>query len=112
MTMDSERRSPSANQPHSSVDYIVKPGREEEFIQCWKRLAEWMLDHPLGVRSMVLLRDHEDPARFRSMLRWQTIEFAGERRLYDEGQALYDECSALCDSVESHYYLSAAHLYA
>ena len=105
------QQAPSANQPYSSVDWRVRQGQEQEFVERWKLLAEWMIDHPLGVRSMVLLRDQEDSRLFRSVLSWSTIEFAREFRLFDKGQLLYEECQELCEAVESRYYLTAARLY-
>jgi hypothetical protein len=109
--VDSENRSPTARQPYSSIDYTEERGSEEEFVARWNRLAEWMVDHPLGVRSMVLLEDARDPARFRSIVTWQTAEFDRSARLFGDGQTLSDDCRALCSSVEARYFLSAAHLY-
>lgn len=103
--------SPSSNQPYSSVDWLEVMGREEEFIECWRELAEWMIDHPLGVGSMVLLRDWDDPRRFRSVLSWSRIAFARASCLFGKGEELYDRCLALCESLESRYFLSAARLY-
>ncbi len=54
----------------TSGDQHVKPGREQEFVDAWREMAEWSTSQygPNGWGK--LLRDKEDPARFRSVGAW------------------------------------------
>jgi quinol monooxygenase YgiN len=55
---------------YTSGDWHVKPGREQEFVDAWREMAEWSTNEygPKGWGK--LLRDKEDPARFRSVGAW------------------------------------------
>ncbi len=52
---------------YASGDWHVKPGREQDFVNAWRELAEWSTKEygPKGWGK--LLRDGEDLARFRSV---------------------------------------------
>ncbi len=52
---------------YASGDWHVKPGREDEFLEAWREFAEaGMLELPSDA-WVVMLRDEDDPAHFRSV---------------------------------------------
>jgi len=55
---------------YTSGDWLAKSGREQEFVDAWRELAQWSTTEygPNGWGR--LLRDKEDPARFRSVGAW------------------------------------------
>ena len=54
--------------------WIVKPGREEEFVRAWRELADWTLAEVEGSRGGKLVRDLEHPNRFYSFGPWESEE--------------------------------------
>lgn len=53
--------------------WIVKPGREDEFVAAWRELAEWTRSLIPEARG-TLVRDREEPNRFHSFGLWPTEE--------------------------------------
>ena len=62
---------------YTSGDWHAKPGREKEFIDDWREIANWSgAEYDMGGWAK-LLRDKEDPGHFRSVAEWtdaQVIE--------------------------------------
>jgi quinol monooxygenase YgiN len=55
---------------YTSGEWHVKPGREQEFVDGWKEVADWVTKEfdPTGWAK--LLRDKENPGRFVSVGEW------------------------------------------
>ena len=53
--------------------WTAKAGEEDAFVTAWTEFAEWMKDQP-GVRTMRLVRDVKEPAKFISFADWDSIE--------------------------------------
>ena len=53
--------------------WIAKPGREDEFAQRWREMAEWTEREIPSAASGTLLRDHERPNRFVSFGPWASL---------------------------------------
>jgi quinol monooxygenase YgiN len=68
---------------YTSGDWHVRPGREQEFVDAWRELAEWSTNEygPDGWGK--LFRDKEDPARFRSLGAWPDERVVEEWRASD-----------------------------
>ncbi len=45
---------------YTSGDWLVKPGREEEFIEAWHDLAEWTAAEIAPGAPAMLLRDRDE----------------------------------------------------
>jgi heme-degrading monooxygenase HmoA len=60
--------------PYTQGVWMVKPGREEEFVRAWSEFAVWTLEHAAGTGSAKLLRDLEDASRFVSIGPWESFE--------------------------------------
>lgn len=62
---------------------MIKPGREQEFVDAWRELAEWSTSQ-YGPRGWgKLLHDKEDPSRFRSVGEWPDERVVEEWRASD-----------------------------
>jgi len=55
---------------YTSGDWQVKSGSEQEFVDAWREMAEWSTNEYGADGWGKLLRDKEDPARFRSVGAW------------------------------------------
>jgi len=55
---------------YTSGDWQVKLGREQEFVDAWREMAEWSTNKYGANGWGKLLRDKEDLARFRSVGAW------------------------------------------
>jgi heme-degrading monooxygenase HmoA len=59
--------------PYTHTSWVVKRGREEEFIERWSEWAEWSHREGLAARAM-LLRDADNPERFVSFGPWESVQ--------------------------------------
>jgi quinol monooxygenase YgiN len=57
-------------QPYTFGVWIVKPGREEDFVVAWRELAAWTAAHSPGAGVAQLLQDEDQPLRFISIGPW------------------------------------------
>jgi heme-degrading monooxygenase HmoA len=53
--------------------WLVKPGREQEFVRTWEDLAGWTA-RETAASGATLLRDREEPRRFISFGPWPSLE--------------------------------------
>ena len=58
---------------YTHATWIVKPGREDEFVRLWEELADWTIVEGFDTRA-VLLRDVEHPNRFVTFGPWRSFE--------------------------------------
>jgi quinol monooxygenase YgiN len=84
---------------YTSGDWLVKPGREQEFVDAWRELAEWSTREygPEGWGK--LLRDKEDPARFRSVGAWPSDHVVAEWRASEGFKQRLAKIHELLDDV-------------
>jgi len=61
-------------QPYTSGEWIVKPGREAEFIAAWHEMAAWSAREIPGALWGRLLQDRDRPNRFLSFGPWASLE--------------------------------------
>jgi quinol monooxygenase YgiN len=68
---------------YTSGDWYVQPGREQEFVDAWREMAEWSTNEygPNGWGK--LMRDKADPTRFRSLGAWPNERVVEEWRASD-----------------------------
>jgi heme-degrading monooxygenase HmoA len=59
--------------PYTHGTWIVKPGREDEFVRLWEELADWTIAEGFSARG-TLLRDAAQPNCFVSFGPWQTLD--------------------------------------
>ena len=54
--------------------WVVKSGREEEFVVRWREMAEWTTANVPGAGAARLLQDESHPGRFISIGPWESRE--------------------------------------
>ena len=54
--------------------WVVKPGKEHEFVEAWRELADWAMTEVPGSMGATLLRDHEQSNVFISFGPWKNAE--------------------------------------
>ncbi len=59
--------------PYTLGMWQVEPGREEDFVERWRELAEWTRAEVAPEATAVLLRDTEDRSRFVSVGPWSDL---------------------------------------
>ncbi len=59
--------------PYTHTNWVVKQGREDDFVERWSEWAEWSRRNGLAARAM-LLRDVDNPERFVSFGPWESIQ--------------------------------------
>jgi len=57
-------------QPYTFGVWIVRPGREDDFVAGWRGLAEWTAANAPGAGVSRLLQDENQPSRFISLGSW------------------------------------------
>ena len=87
---------------YTSGTWVVKTGREEEFIQAWDELATWTAaEISPGARAM-LLRDRDDPSRFVSFGPWESDEQVAAWRASEGFASRVGRIRELLDRFEAH----------
>ena len=61
-------------QPYTFGVWIVKPGREDDFVAGWREMAEWTAANAPGAGIGRLLQDEDQPTRFISIGPWDDKE--------------------------------------
>ena len=61
-------------QPYTFGVWIVKPGREDDFVAGWREMAEWTAANAPGAGIGRLLQDEDQPSRFISIGPWDDKE--------------------------------------
>ena len=59
--------------PYTQGTWLVKPGREQDFMRLWQELADWSVTEGFTGRG-TLFRDLDHPARFVSIGPWSSLE--------------------------------------
>jgi quinol monooxygenase YgiN len=77
--VDPEEALPAAGPAYTLTTWVVKPGREEEFVRAWRELGAWSRAQAADARG-TLVRDREAPNRFVSFAPWPSAAAAEARR--------------------------------
>lgn len=85
---------------YTSGIWIVKPGKETEFIQAWQAFAEWTTKNQAEARGAQLLQDIEKPGRFISFGPWKDIGSIGAWRATPEFAEFFARAKLLCDDIQ------------
>src|SRR5215207_4447721 len=93
---------------HSSGEWLVSAGSEEEFIERWTAFIEWSLNNAPGTVSFVLVRRDDEPRRFLSLGTWESKEAQEAWRAMPRMQELLGRCLELCEEFESHLHTFAS----
>ncbi len=87
------------NQPFSVGIWMVKSGREDEFIAAWGNFARRTFEGNLGAPEVYLLQDTQQPRRFISCGPWESIQRIDEWRKLPEFKEFFAKARELCDEI-------------
>jgi heme-degrading monooxygenase HmoA len=87
---------------YTSGDRFVKTGREEDFVDAWRDLAEWTATEAAPGTSAMLLRDRDDASRFRSFGPWESIEQAEGWRQSEGFASRVSRIRGMVERFEAH----------
>ena len=68
------------SQPYTFGVWIVKPGREQDFVAGWRELAEWTAASAPGAGIGRLFQDEDQPTRFISLVPWDDTDAIARSR--------------------------------
>src|SRR5712691_7595714 len=93
---------------YASGDWIVKEGREQEFVARWQEFLDWTKADAAGLRRAVLIRDSENPQHFISFAEWESPDAPGAWRSLPPFVEKLGNCRALCEKFRGSDYGLAA----
>jgi heme-degrading monooxygenase HmoA len=82
---------------YASGNWLIKQGKEAEFVQKWRNWLEWSRDHAHGLKSAKLMRSADDPRRFVSMSKWESEQARADWKTSDEFKKMFAELRGLTD---------------
>ena len=91
---------PTIGQHFTAGSWVVREGKESEFITAWSRLAEWTSRSGLGAGTGHLLRDEADPRRFLSFGPWDSEDAIRRWRSAPEFNSFLATARELCEDVQ------------
>ena len=81
--------------------WVVKPGREDDFVAAWRDFADWTTANIEGSSRAWLLRDRGQPNRFFSFGPWESLEAIEMWRARPEFQERVGGIQELLESFEA-----------
>lgn len=87
-------------QPFTSGRWMVKAGREEEFIKRWTTFANWISEGSPG-EDFWLLQGQNEPLLFISFGAWKDLDELKARRSDPKFAELLGKCRELCDDFQA-----------
>ena len=84
---------------YSHTIWVVKAGRENEFVRRWSHFEQWSAAEGLTARAK-LLRDVDHPNRFVSFGPWETLEAIRRWRTLPGFQEHAERLSEVLESFE------------
>jgi quinol monooxygenase YgiN len=87
------------NQRFSLGIWLVKPGKENDFIAIFSDFAKWVFDHNIGAGEVYLLQDIQQPRRLITCGPWDSIQRIEEWRQLPEFKEFFTKAKEMCDEV-------------
>jgi quinol monooxygenase YgiN len=85
---------------YTSGNWVVKEGREQEFVDAWRELAEWTKGEIEGAGNPRLLRDRDNPRHFLSIGSWDDAQAVEAWRASEGFQQRIEKIRELLEDVE------------
>jgi quinol monooxygenase YgiN len=89
---------------YTSGNWSVKEGSVEAFLDQWRALADYCIEHGIGARYFRLIRDRANPRHFVSFGEWDGREALSLSRARPEFLRLWRGCQQLCDEFSGSDY--------
>jgi heme-degrading monooxygenase HmoA len=93
---------------YASGNWLVKEGKEEDFIRAWRSWFEGLRDHTPGMKWARLIRSADDPRRFVSMSIWESEKAREDWMASDEFPTSFEGMKALTDEFVGGRYVEVA----
>jgi heme-degrading monooxygenase HmoA len=90
--------------------WLVKAGKEDDFIQAWSAFAEWTKSSFGGARSVILLRDRSEPRRFVSVGPWRSDKDVEEWRASEGFRTRVEQLKPMLERFEPGSYTPVVNL--
>jgi heme-degrading monooxygenase HmoA len=87
------------NQRFTTGVWLVKSGKEKDFIAAWGDTPTWILNHNLGAIEFYLLQDIQEPRRFISTGSWESIQKIAAWKQLPESAEFIAKMKELCDEL-------------
>ncbi len=87
------------NQRFSAGIWIIKSGKENEFIEEFKKFAKLIFDKNIGAIEVYLVQDVQQPQRFVTFGPWESIEKIEAWRNLPEFKEFFAKAKQLSDEV-------------
>ena len=94
-----------AGQPYTSGDWLVKEGKEQEFVAAWNAFTSWSIKQESSVATFTLIRKADDPRHYVSFAAWKDEAALKSWMSRPDFAQLYAQARDLCDTVVSGVYL-------
>lgn len=91
---------PTIGQLFTSGTWLIKEGKESEFISAWSRFAEWTSRSGLAAGSGHLLQDEANPRSFLSFASWESQQEIRQWRDTSEFKAFVASARELCEDIQ------------
>ena len=91
---------PEIGQLFTSGQWLVKPGKEAQFISAWDTFAQWTGQNQPGVGSGHLLQDTANSRSFLSFGPWASEDAIQRWRQKPEFQTFLSSARELCDDIQ------------
>ena len=83
--------------PYTSGTWVVKEGRQDEFVARWTEFTKWSLANAPGAQHFVLIQEAADPRRYLSFGEWSDGAAVDAWRSTPEFQQRLAACRELCE---------------
>ena len=80
--------------------WIVKPGKEADFIRAWDDFAKWTSERQPGAGHGHLLQDLETSTQFLSFGPWESAERIAEWRASSGFAEFFAKARELCSEIQ------------
>jgi quinol monooxygenase YgiN len=87
------------NQSFSVGIWLVKSGREDDFVAAWSDFAKHVFNQNLGAGEVYLLQDIQQSRRFISSGPWDSIQKIEAWRQLPEFKEFFAKAKELCDEI-------------
>lgn len=98
------------NQAYTLAMYRVKPGREDDFVLSWNKLADTFSSLPHPPLWGTLIRHLSDPTLFYSFGPWHSHEHVQAMRQHPGAGQAFEQLHEFCEEVNAGDYEIVAHI--
>jgi heme-degrading monooxygenase HmoA len=95
---------------YASGNWMVTPGREEDFKARWIEFLEWTRECADGLAAARLIQDAEAPRHFISFASWESGQALQSWRSLPGFASRLTACRELCDDFRGSNYTLAAEI--